>query len=46
EVTKEEGEEFAKKLETIYFEVSAKENANIFPMFKNITELALEQVKN
>ncbi len=46
EVTKEEGEEFAKELDTIYFEVSAKENANLFPMFKNIAELALEHDKN
>ncbi len=46
EVTKEEGEEFAKELDTIYFEVSAKENANLFPMFKKIAKLALEQDKN
>ena len=45
EVTKEEGEAFAKELDTIYFEVSAKENANLFPMFKQIAELALEQDK-
>lgn len=42
EVTKEEGEEFARELDTIYFEVSAKENANLFPMFKKIAKLALE----
>ncbi|MCK4973110.1 MAG: GTP-binding protein [Candidatus Heimdallarchaeota archaeon] len=46
EVTKEEGEEFAKELDTIYFEVSAKENANLFPMFKKIAKLALEHDTN
>lgn len=45
-VSKEEGEAYAKKLNTLYFEVSAKENANLFPMFKKIAELALEHDNN
>ncbi|MBY9001677.1 MAG: GTP-binding protein [Candidatus Heimdallarchaeota archaeon] len=43
QVSKEEGEEFADKLGTIYFEVSAKENANLFSMFKKMAEIALDK---
>lgn len=38
----EEAEQFATKLETIHFEVSAKEDNNLYPVFKKIIEKALE----
>ena len=42
EVTKEEATEYADKLDTNYFEVSAKAKVNLFTAFKKIITIALE----
>jgi len=39
----EEAEQFASENHTIHFEVSAKENNNLYPVFKKIIEIALEK---
>lgn len=41
-VENEEAEKFASDNQTTHFEVSAKENDNLFPVFKKIVEMALE----
>ena len=38
----EEAEKLASELETVYFEVSAKEDNNLYPVFKKIIEIAME----
>ncbi len=42
EVTKEEGEAWAKAINAEYFEVSAKQSRLIDPMFQQVAELALK----
>ncbi len=39
----EEAEKYAEKLQTLYFEVSAKDKLNLFQTFKKMAELAIEQ---
>ncbi len=41
EVEVEEGEKLASELDTTYFEVSAKEDKNLYPVFRKIVEIAL-----
>jgi len=43
EVSIEDAEKYAEKLSTLYFEVSAKDNVNLFPLFKKMAEIAIEQ---
>ena len=45
EVSIEEAETYAEELETEYFEVSAKDNINLFPLFKKMAEIAIKQEK-
>ena len=46
EVTKEEAERYAEKLNTAYFEVSAKAKVNLFTAFKKIVTIAIENNDN
>ncbi|GAH48598.1 unnamed protein product, partial [marine sediment metagenome] len=39
----EDAEKYAEQLNTLYFEVSAKDNVNLFPLFKKMAEIAIEQ---
>ncbi|MCE7742620.1 MAG: GTP-binding protein [Candidatus Heimdallarchaeota archaeon] len=41
----EEGEKLASDFETEYFEVSAKEDNNLYPVFRKIVNIALEKEK-
>ncbi|MCG3226168.1 MAG: GTP-binding protein [Candidatus Heimdallarchaeota archaeon] len=43
EVSIEDAEKYAEQLNTLYFEVSAKDNVNLFPLFKKMAEIAIEQ---
>jgi GTPase SAR1 family protein len=43
-VEPKEAEQFAADLKTSHFEVSAKEDNNLYPVFKKIIEIALEKV--
>ncbi|MHA1198043.1 MAG: Rab family GTPase [Candidatus Heimdallarchaeaceae archaeon] len=43
EVEIEEGEKLASDFETEYFEVSAKEDNNLYPVFRKIVNIALEK---
>ena len=42
EVTKEEATRYAESINTVYFEVSAKANVNLFTAFKKIATIAIE----
>ncbi len=42
-VKAEEGEKFASDLKTVYFEVSAKDDKNLYPVFRKMAEIALEK---